>query len=428
MNITTKETTDTSTTLLITADESDMKEAKTKAVKQLGKSIKPKGFREGKAPAKLVESSIDPNELSSAVLNEVVPNLAGRALDEQKILTAIRPEVTVTKFVPFTELEIEVIAEYVANVKLMDYKKELSHPKPQVDVTDEEVDAVVKRIQFDMSERNEVDRKSKQDDQVWIDFEGIDKDGNAVEGASGEDYPLALGSNTFIPGFEEQLVDLAAGDEKSFDITFPKDYQSAKLAGQEVMFKCTVKKVMEVTIPEITDELAKQIGPYKDAAALMADIRAKVTEDKAHKAELELESVIVGEIADGSEMDIPERMINEQLERMLEDHKSNLKYRGTTYEEWIVAEGTTPEKHAESLKAEATKRVRGGVVLSEIARAEGIEMSEDDIDQAMEQHKQQYASDPQMMMELSKPEARRDIAARMLTGQALDIIKDAVLK
>ncbi|MEM6997417.1 MAG: trigger factor [Patescibacteria group bacterium] len=428
MKVTTKETTDTSTTLLVVVDAKEIEKSKAKALKQFGKSVKAQGFRKGKAPAKVVEQQVDPNELSAAVLNDVVPVQAGMALEQKKILTAIQPDVTVTKFVPYSELEIEIKAEFVANVKLMDYKKKITKAKPKVDVTDEEVENVQKRIQFDMSERKEVDRAAKLDDQVWIDFSGTDKDGKEVDGASGEDYPLALGSNTFIPGFEDELVGVKTGDEKKFDVTFPKDYQAEKLAGAKVTFKVTVKKVQEVIIPEINDGLAKQVGPYKDAQELLADIRTKVEEDKVHKAEMALETEIVNEIAEGSTMDIPDKMIDMQTQAILEEHQRNLQYQGTTYEAWLESESLTPESHGEQMKETAEKRVRGGIVLSEVAKAEGVEVTDDEITQAMEQYKAQYASDPQMQMELAKPDARRDIAARLLTGRTLDKLKELILK
>ena len=157
-----------------------------------------------------------------------MPDVVGKALDEAKISTSMPPQVNVTKFVPFSALEVEIVVDQIGEVKLADYKK-INRSKPTVEVSKEDVANVTKRIQMDFAERKEVERKSKDGDQVWINFSGTDSDGKPVDGATGNDYPLALGSNTFIPGFEENLLDLAAGDSKTFTLTFPADYGVAAL-------------------------------------------------------------------------------------------------------------------------------------------------------------------------------------------------------
>lgn len=427
MNITRKDETSTSVMLVISLNEADMKPSKEVVLKRLGKEVKIDGFRKGHAPAKEVAKAVDQAQLSNEFLNQIVPEVAGKALDEQQIATALPPQVNVTKFVPFSELEIECLCEFVGKITLANYKK-VKKQRPNVEVTDEDVESVTKRIQMDMAERTEVKRASKDGDQVWIDFEGKDTQGKPIDGAKGEDYPLALGSNTFIPGFEENLVGLKTGEQKEFTLTFPKDYSVKTLANKDVTFTVTVKKVQEVTIPKIDDDLAKKIGPYESADKLLEDIKKQVKADKIHKSELEVESEFMRELADKSEVELPAGMISQQIERMVEDHKANLQYRGQTYEQWLEGEGQTEDEFKESLKEEAINRLKGGVLLSEIAKKEGIELSEQEIDQAVASYKQQYASDERMQAELEKPAARRDIAARILTDRTLARLKEIILK
>lgn len=427
MKIEKKEQNSTSVTMLVTLDAADIKPAHDKVVRRLGKNVKVDGFRAGKAPIGVIEKSLDQNQLANEILNELVPPFIGQALDSENISTVIPPQVNVTKFVPYTEIEFEVIAEFLGSVKLADYKK-LKKTRPNVDVTQEEIDNVTKRIQFDMAERADVKRASKKGDQVWIDFEGKDEKGNSVSGAKGEDYPLALGSDTFIPGFEDNLIGLKAGDTKEFTLTFPKDYGVKALQNKKVTFVTTVKKVQSVTLPEIDDTLAKKIGPYASSAELLADIEKQIKADKIHKTELEIESDIMSELADASEIEMPEGMIKEQIDRMIADHKANLQYRGQTYDAWLEAESITEEQHRDQLRDEAIKRLKGGVILSEIAKQEGIELSEAEISEAVNQYKTQYAADPKMQAELEKPAARRDIAARILTDRTLAHLKNIVIK
>ncbi|MCA9348687.1 trigger factor [Candidatus Saccharibacteria bacterium] len=427
MKITSKNKTSTSQTLVVSVAKADIELAKDKVIQRLGKEIKVDGFRKGKAPISAIAKQLDQNLLAQEFLNEIVPIVVGKALDSQQLATVVPPSVNVTKFVPFSELELEVVCETLGAIKLADYKK-VKKTKPVVSVSQADIDAVTKRIQFDMAEREDVEREAKEGDQVWIDFDGVDSKGNPISGAKGQDYPLALGSNTFIPGFEDNLIGTKAGQETTFKLTFPKDYGVKALQSKQVSFKCLVKKVQAVHVPEISDELAKKIGPYSTAKQLLEDIEKQIKADKIHRAELELESEVMRELADKTEIEIPEGLITDQIERMVNDHQANLSYRGQNYQEWLEQEGLSSESHKQSLRDEAISRLKGGIILSEIAKNENVEVSESDIEAAITDYKQQYAADAKMQAELDKPAARRDIAARLLTDRTLTKLKEIIYK
>lgn len=427
MKISIKQSNSTSTTLIVVVDKAELTPIRQRVLKRAGKELKIQGFRKGTAPIDVVEKNIDPKSLADDFFNEAIPQLVTEALTKQDIRAVVPPAVSITKFVPYESMELEVIAEYVGSVKMPDYKK-MSKSIPAVKNDPEDVNNVLKRIKMDMAERKDVNRASKDGDQVWIDFTGVDAKGAEVPGASGKDYPLILGSNTFIPGFEKNLVGVKKGQELTFTLTFPADYNVKALAKKKVTFTCQVKNVQSLTIPEINDEIAKKIGPYKTKEELLSDIDKQLLLDKQKRAVTEVENEIIQEITDKSEIEIPSSMIAEQVQRLVTDHTQNLLYRGLSYEQWLEAEKTTDEKYRASLEAEALKRLKGGIVLSEIAKQQGLVASEAEIDAMLAQYAAQYASDPQMQQQLKQPEARRDISARILTDKSIEHLKQTIVK
>jgi trigger factor len=231
---------------------------------------------------------------------------------------------------------------------------------------------------------------------------------------------LLLGSKTFIPGFEENLVGTNAGEEKTFTLTFPKDYGVKALANKKVTFTVNVTKVQEVIEPKVDDAFAAQVGPFKTVKELKDDIKKQLTHERQHELDRDFESELVKEISDKSKVTIPEVMINDQVERLLRDLQQNLTYRGQTFPEFLEQEGKTEEQYRKDVLApQAEERVKAGLVLSEIAEREGIEVTPEELEIRVQILKNQY-QDQAMQAELEKPENRRDIAARLLTEKTLN--------
>lgn len=425
MQVNQKNLTDTQVVLTLAADASVLKAAKEEALNHIAKNIKLQGFRQGKAPLAMVEKNADPATLQSEFLDIAMNRMYVEALDGQKLRPVAQPKVTVKKFVPFDELELEIEVEVVGNVTLADYKK-MKLEKPAITVTAKDVEEVIENLRTREAEKVSVDRGAKNNDEVTIDFAGVDTNTKeAIQGADGKDYPLVLGSNTFIPGFEPEVIGLKKGEEKTFDITFPHDYGVAALQNRAVTFTITVKDVKEVQQPKVDEAFAAKVGPFKSVDELKEDIKKQLKTEKEYQADREFTDEIVLKIAKESTVAIPPVLIEEQIDRMEAQERQNIMYRGQTWQEHLDAEGVTEEEHRERMREDAELRVKAGLVLSEIAEAENIVVTPEELEIRMQLLKGQYP-DPQMQAELDKPENRRDVASRLLSEKTIAKLNDYV--
>ncbi|MBI2009102.1 trigger factor [Candidatus Saccharibacteria bacterium] len=408
----------TQVSLIVTADQHDLTPIKDHVLRHFASEVKVPGFRAGTAPVALVEKHVDQRVLADKFIDRALNSLYGRAIDQEKLRPASKPEVQLKKFVPFTDLEFEVLFDIIGPIKLPDYKK-IKLSKKLVEVTAKDVNGVIKSLQLRVAARNEVDRAAKAGDEVTIDFRGTSKEGRPLAGADGRDYPLMLGSGTFIPGFEDNLVDAKAGEKKDFTITFPRDYGAKGLAAKPVTFAVEVKKVNEVVKPKVDDEFAGKTGPFKTVADLKADIKKQLKTEKQLQADREYENELVRKITEKSEVEVPKSLVDEQIARGEEDEKRDLMNRGQTWQEHLDAEGVTAEEHFERKRPEAKQRVKAGLVLSEVAGKEDIFVTPEELETRIKILKGQY-QDLQMQAELDKPENQRDIAARLMTEKTIE--------
>lgn len=425
MQTTTKFENDTKATLTVTADDKELAVIKEHVLKHLASSQGTiPGFRKGKAPLNLIEKQLDPAVLQSEFLQHAINDLFIKAIEKENLRTVSQPQVDVKKFVPFTTLEFTAEVEVVGKVTLPDYKK-IKITKKTVTVTDKEVDEVVESLRTRAAERKEVERAAKDGDEVTIDFTGVDTTSKeAIPGADGKEYPLVIGSNTFIPGFEPELVGLKVGDEKTFDIVFPKDYGQKSLQNKKVTFTVKVHKIQEMVLPKVDDAFAATVGPFKTLAELKTDIKKQLTSDKERNAEQELENELIAKIAEKTKVALPKILVDEQIDRMEQEEKQNLMYRGQTWQEHLKDEGLTEEEHREKNRDQAELRVKAGLLLSEIAEAEKLQVTPEELEIQIQILKGQYQSDPNMQTELDKPENRRDIASRILTQKTVTKLKE----
>lgn len=417
MQLKTIKNSDTEIKLVITADQSNLAPIKDHVLKRLAGTVKLAGFRAGKVPLALVEKNIDQQLLQQEVMEEALNKLYGQAVREEKLRPVSQPVVALKKFVPFTMLEVEMTIEVIGEVKLPDYTK-IKKTKPAVKITSKEIDEVIASLQKRMAEKKQVDRPTKAGDEAWIDFKGVDAKGEPINGAEGKDYPLILGSNAFIPGFEDNVLGMKAGDEKTFGLTFPKDYGVKALAGQKVTFTVKVTKVQELILPQADDAFATKAGPFKTLADLRDDIKKQLTIEKQREADRKFQDELIQEIAAKSKVAIPKVLVDEQIERGEQEERRNINYRGQTWEEHLLEEGVTEEEHRERNRAPAQQQVKASLVLSEIADREKIDVTPEELEVRMQLLKGQY-KDPAMQTELDKPETRREIASRVLTEKTM---------
>lgn len=417
MKITRTDNTPTNVKLEIEAESADLEPIKKHVLTHFAASVKVPGFRQGKAPMNLVEKNVNQQAFLDEFLDHALNELYKRAVENEKLRPVGSPDVQIKKFVPYTLFSFEADMQVLGPIKLADYKK-IKVPKPKISVTAKDVEDVIKSLQGRMAERKETDQPAKAGDEVVIDFKGSDEKGEPVNGADGKDYPLHLGSNTFIPGFEDKLIGVKAGEDRKFTLTFPKDYGVAALQSKKVTFEVNVKKVQELVEPKVDDAFAAKVGPFKTVAELKADVKKQITSEKQYQADRDYENELIKNIADKSKVEIPEALIEDQITRMEDEEKRNLVYRGQTWQEHLEAEGISEEQHRQRQRPDAEARVKAGLVLSEISEQEKIDITPEELEMRLQILKGQY-QDPAMQAELDKPENRRDIASRMMTEKTI---------
>ena len=282
--------------LKITANEADMSPIKLRTLKKLAPQVKLSGFREGKVPLNLIEKNLDPAALQSEFLDTAVNELYNQALNSENLRPVANPEMTLSKFVPFTTLEFTLTVPVIGEITLTNYKK-VKLAKTPVKIEAKEVNDVVASLQKRLAERAPVVRAAKDGDEVTLDFKGVDEKGDAVAGAEGKDYPLALGSNTFIPGFEDNVVGVKPGANKKFTITFPKDYSVKALQSKKVTFEITVNSINELVEPKADDAFAAKAGPFKTMAELKEDIKKQLGIERQNETDRTYEEELLRQIA-----------------------------------------------------------------------------------------------------------------------------------
>ena len=420
MNTTVKYLSDTRVRATIKVEATELKAAEQVALKKLSKTVKVNGFRKGHVPLEVVKKNVDPNALAQETLENALSRAVAESFIENKLQALERPEVEVKKFVPGESLEFTAEADVLPKVKLGDYKK-LKATEKKISVAKKDVDEVVERIRKSMAEKKEVKRAAKLGDEAVIDFVGK-KDGEAFPGGTGNDYPLELGSGSFIPGFEEAIVGLKAGDKKDIELTFPKDYHAPDLKGKKVVFETTVKKINEKVLPELNDEFAAKTGPFTSMSELTADIKRELEAQKKREASDELKDSLVKQLVAKSNVAVPAVLREDQVRSIEQDLMQNLMYQGLSIEQYWEQKGY--KDRDAWVKAEANEaadnRIKAGMVLSELSKVLKIEATADELADHLNTYRKQYANNPEMAKRFEEPEVQREVANRLITEKTVD--------
>ncbi len=420
MKTTVKHLSDTKVELTITLEKDELDAAQAVALSKLAKNIKVPGFRKGNVPASVAAKHVDPEALAQQTLEDALSKAVAEAYTSEKIQALDRPEVAVKKFVPGQELEFTAETEILPKITLGDYKK-LKSKKAKVAVAAKDIDEIIDRMRSGFAEKKEVDRAAKEGDEVTIDFIGK-KDDVAFDGGTATDYTLVLGSNTFIPGFEEGIIGKKSGETFDLPLEFPKDYHAASLKGAKVVFTTTLKKISEVVLPEVNDEFAAKAGPFTSVDELKADTKRELADQKEREAGEKLKDELVNELIEVSKIPVPEVLLQDQMQSIERDMMQNLMYQGLGLDQYIENQGfESKEKWLETeVKESAKKRVQAGLMLAELSKVEKIEANTAELEEHVAQYKERYANNPKMAEQFDTPEARRDIANRLLTEKTVD--------
>lgn len=419
MKTSVKHLTDTTVELTITLGEKELHDAEQVALTKLAKKLKVPGFRQGKAPASVVAKHVNPNSLAEQTLDDALSKAVAEAFTSNEIQAIDRPQVDVKKFVPGKELEFTAEAEVLPEVKLGDYKK-LTATQDKVTVAAKDVDEIIERIRQGYAERKVVDRKAALGDEVVLDFVGK-KDDVAFDGGSATDYVLELGSQQFIPGFEDGIVGHVAGDAFDLDLKFPKEYHVADLAGAKVVFSVTLKEVKEKVLPELNDELAAKAGPFKTVKELKDDIKREITTQREKESIDKLKDALVTQLIEKSTVPVPAILVRDQMQSIERDMTQNLMYQGLTLDMYLANKKLTKDEWLESeVKASAETRVKAGLVLAEVSKQEKVTATDEELAAKVNEYQAQFGN--KSGQDFTTPEIQRDIANRLLTDKTIDLL------
>lgn len=425
MKATIKHLTDTRVVVTVQLDKKELADAEKVALVRLGKNTKIAGFRKGHAPTAVVAKNVPEATVQEETINAAINKAVAEAYTSNNLMPLDRPEVEVKKFVPGDTLEFTAESDVLPEIKLGDYKK-LKVKKTAVKVAKSDIDDVIARITQRFSEKKPVTRKAKNGDEAVIDYVGT-KGKEAFAGGSATDHPLVLGSNSFIPGFEEAIVGHAVGDTFDVPLTFPKDYHAKELAGQKVNFAVTLKGLNEVVQPEESDELAAKIGEFTSMDEVRKDIESELTAQKEREAADDMRDDLIQQLVDKSTVAAPKVLIDDQVKSIKQDMFQNLMYQGATMDQYIASKGYKDLADWEQKEAVplAEKRVMAGLVLNQLAKELGIEVTDEKLAERVALYKQQYANQPDMAARFDEPEIQRDIANRLATELTVDALVNA---
>ena len=381
------------------------------------------GFRKGKAPRKMIEHMYGKGIFLEDAANALIPEHYSKALEECELEIVSQPEIDVTQAEPGKAFIFTAEVAVKPEVTLGEYKG-LEVPKTETEVTEEEIEAELKKEQEKNSRTITVeDRGAENGDIATIDFEGF-IDGTAFEGGKGTDYPLTLGSGSFIPGFEDQLVGVKAGDHVEVNVTFPEEYQAAELAGKAAVFQCDVKKVEAKELPELDDDFAQDVSEFDTLAEYKDDIRKKLTERKEKEARTAKENAAVDKAIENAQMEIPDAMINTQISQMLDDFSRRMQAQGLTMEQYFQFTGMTADKMREEMKPQALKRIQTRLVLEKIAETENIQPADEEVNEEISKMAEMYKMEADKLKELLGDRELEQMKKDMAVQKAVTLVAD----
>ncbi len=385
------------------------------------------GFRKGKAPRKMIEQLYGSQIFFEDAANEIIPDAYADAAKESGLDIVSQPKVSIEQLEagkPFIfAAEVAVRPE----VELGEYKG-VEVTKADAEVTDADVEEELKKVQDQNSRTVSVeDRAVKDGDMTVIDFEGF-IDGEAFEGGKGENYPLTIGSHSFIDTFEEQMIGMNIGEEKELNVTFPEDYHAENLKGKPATFKVTVKEIKEKQLPELDDDFAQDVSDFDTLAEYKDDLKKKIAERKESEAKAKKESEAIEKVVEAAKMDIPQAMIDTQVNRMLEDFAMRLQQQGLSVEKYFQYTGMTADKIMEEMKPEAVKRIKNSLVLEAVAKAENIEVSEEEFEAELQKMADMYKMEIEKIKEFMQDAEAKQMKDDIAIQKAVELIVSSAVE
>ena len=414
--------------LTIEVPASDLEKALQSAYKKQKNKISLPGFRKGKVPRQMIEKMYGAEIFFDDAANEIIPKAYADAYDECELEIVSRPEINIVQIEKGKPFIFTAEVATKPEVTLGEYKG-LEVDKVSTRVTQKEVEAKIEEEAEKNARTVTVEDRAVQDgDEVILDFEGF-VDGEAFEGGKGENYPLTIGSGSFIPGFEEQLVGAEAEKEVEVKVTFPEDYHAEELKGKEAVFKCTVHEIKAKELPEIDDEFAAEVSEFDTLDEYKADVKAKIKEQKATDGKRKQEDQAVEQAIKNASYEIPDAMVDTQISQMANDFAQRIQSQGLTMEQYYQFTGMTEEKMNEEFKPQAVKRIETRLVLEAIAKAENIEISDEKLDEEIAKMAEAYKMEADKLKEFMGDAEKKQMKEDMAVQEAVTfLVENAVEK
>ena len=413
-------------TIEVSADE--LEKALQNAYKKQKNKISMPGFRKGKVPRQMVEKMYGADVFYEDAANSLIPKAYADAYDECDLQIVSQPEIDVTQIEKGKPFIFTALVATRPEVTLGEYKG-LEVDKVSTRVTQKEIDAKIKEEAGKNARTVTVEGRPVQDgDEVVLDFEGF-VDGVAFEGGKGENYSLTIGSGTFIPGFEDQLIGVEAEKEVEVKVTFPEEYHAENLQGKDAVFKCTVHEIKEKQLPEIDDEFAAEVSEFDTLDEYKADVKAKIKEEKAKEGKAKKEEQVLTQAMENATMEIPELMVKTQARQQMDSFAQQLMSQGLTLEQYGQFTGMTPDKMMEQMMPTAEKNIKRRLVLEAIVDAENIEISDDQINEELEKAAKSYGMEVEELKKAMGDAEKKQMKEDMAVEEAINfLVENAVEK
>ena len=399
----------------------DVEKALQAAYLKQRKQINIPGFRKGKVPRQMIEKMYGPEVFYDEAANNMIPDAYAKAYDESELDIVSQPKIEVVQMEKGKPFIFTAEVATKPEVTLGDYKG-LKVDKVSTRVTQKEVDEEIEKERERNARTIEVTDRAVQDkDEVTLDFEGF-VDGVAFEGGKGEDYPLTIGSGSFIPGFEEQLIGAEIDKEVEVNVTFPKEYHSEELAGKDATFKCTVHTIKAKELPELDDEFASEVSECETMDAYRAEVKKNIKERKERTGKEKKENQAVDQAIENSQMDIPEAMIEFQVRQMADDFARRIQQQGLTVEQYFQFTGMTAEKMLEEMRPQAEKSIKTRLVLEAIVKAENIEVSDERVEEELTKMAEAYQMEVEKLKEFMGENEKKQIKEDLAVQEAITLL------
>lgn len=412
--------------LTIEVPAEEFEKAITRAYNKNKGQISIPGFRKGKVPQIMVERMYGPAIFYEEAANYVMPEAYEKAAEESNLEIVSRPAIDVTQMEKGKDFIFTAEVAIKPEVTLGEYKG-IEVEKTEITVTDEEVDAEIKKTQEQNSREITVERPAENGDTVVIDYAGT-IDGVAFDGGSDKGHSLVLGSNSFIPGFEDQLVGATAGSDVEVHVTFPEDYHAKDLAGKEAVFACTVHEVKTKEYPEIDDEFAQDVSEFDTLAEYKEDIKKHITERKENEAKSAKQQKVMDKIIENATMEIPDAMVDTQAANMVDEYAQRLSYQGLSMDQYFQFTGLNAQTLKDQLKPQALKNIQSRLVLEAVIAAENIEVSDDEFNAEIEKMAAAYQMEADKVKELLGEEGAENIKKDLAAQKAVEFVADAAVE